>query len=911
MEVTFKFPLVLFSVFLSISQIFGKDLNYTIPEEEEPNYPIGNIREDFNLSSYFVPSNQQEYNNLKYSILSQGNPHAAFFSINEQDSSLYTRQKLDRESLKHCEFSLICELSIDVIAKSTVGTFFKKIKVKIFLRDINDNSPTFSVNATHLEVSESYVLGSPLSIDGAVDRDSGVNSVQSYRILEQNVPFSVEFNKYVDGSSSVKIIVEEKLDSESKNFYQLHVLAVDGGSPPQTGTLLVNISVLDVNDNAPEFDHSLYNVTIREDMPVNTIIMNVSASDLDSGLNGQVVYGLSPHQPDVIRTLFAIDEVTGSLRLIKGLVYMPGEQYQVIVEASDMAAKPLFTQATIFVNVNDSSNDRPEINVNLLSNADVAKISENANLGAAVAHIGVTDDDMGQNGNVTCHVQSEYFTLDPLNKDEYKVVVNKALNRETVAEHDVTIVCIDHGIPPMNSSETFKVKVLDENDHVPKFSKWHYRTTMEENNPLGKSLITVTATDLDIGINAEVEYSINNSEPYNFSIDKKTGVISVDSYLDRETVTMLVFQVQAKDKGTPSQTGTASVIVNISDANDNKPKFDKSVYMFNVTENVEGELMIGRVHANDSDVGENGTVVFQLSPQSSSDLPFKVLANGSIYSKRPLNRESMPHGYNFNVFALDRGSPPQTSIAHVTVFVEDENDNEPVIQFPTYDNKTVRVYYDIPMDVAITQVIAVDPDVGGNSKLTYTIVQDDILNIFSIDFNTGEIFLSRPLTEADINTYTFTIKVEDHGVPRKSALEDITIIVTSPLLPGGQSGLDQNLLIIIIITCVTIVLSVAIILVICLIRKMDRTKKPKYAQKSESNHQNHNGTLNVNGDLYDGIDRNANEKKQPGEKKVSFSMDSNPLSIIAATEERSGFNTAKLGVDEVSIILLKHLHVLI
>ncbi|XP_033743643.1 protocadherin alpha-6-like isoform X2 [Pecten maximus] len=894
---SFKFPLVLFCVFLTILTVFGQDLRYNIPEEEFPNYYIGNIREDFNLSSHFLPAESDDYDTLKYSILSQTTVPASYFNINERTSSLFTSQKLDRESLDHCEFSTVCELAIDVIAKGSKSTFFKKIKVNIFLLDINDNTPTFTVNKTNLEVSEAFVVGSSIPIEGAVDRDSSNNSVQSYNISERNVPFSVKFDKYVDGSSSVKIIIDSKLDSETRNFYRLHVLAVDGAVQQRTGTMTVDIRVTDVNDNAPEFSQSVYNITIAEDTAVGQVILKVKATDADSGANGQVLYRLSPHQLSVIHTFFAIDNITGDLSLVQPLVYERGEVYEIFIEATDNATKPLFTQATVYVTILDSSNDPPEININLLSNADVAKISEDANIGAAVAHIGVTDDDRGVNGDVTCRVQSYYFTLDTIDKNEYKVVVHKPLNRELKEKHKVKVTCEDSGSPPLNSTAEFEVKVLDENDHAPKFTQQLYLPEITENNQYGAILLRVSTNDFDAGINSEVIYSLVPTNNDKFSIDPDTGEVFVNVHLDRENLTQLAFDVIATDKGTPPQTGTASVRVRVLDENDNRPKFSETVYTFSVTENLSASVHVGSVKASDPDEGQNGIVEFMMLPVSdtSGNFPFIVYSNGSIYTTQVLNRELQPHGYNFRVIAYDLGSPSQNSTTHVTVFVGDINDNGPVIVFPTFDNKTVKIVYSTGTDHVVTKVIAYDPDLGGNSKLSYTILLDDLTNPFYIDQNTGEIYLAKPLGISDIQTYTFTVLVEDNGVPRRSSMQNLTIIVTTPGVSGGDTPSDpDNLVIAIVITCVTIVLSMAIILVICIIKRIDRQRKAmnKSANSSDSDDKRR--------DMYDAINRDLdNESNNQAEKKVSFSVDSDPNLIISASDSSSKFPNTALGVEEI------------
>lgn len=840
--------------------VLTSDLTYSLPEEKEIGFLIGNVANDSNLDNELTDN---ERNNMKYTILDS--KYASYFSVSESTSSLSVRKRLDRESLEECEFSAVCELSIDIVAQSSVGTFFKKVKVKVIVTDINDHPPQFQESDKTLQLSEAFVVGSSSPIPGAVDMDSGDNGVKKYTLRPGDTPFSLRYVQYVDGSSAVSLVVNKTLDRESVDGYQLQVVAEDGGEPKLTGTLHLNVIITDVNDNPPSFNQSSYSVSVKEGLPIGTKIYNVRATDPDLNENGKVTYKLSPHQSDTIKQIFAVNSSTGDIYTLKPIAYSSDNPYKVIIEANDGAAVPLMSQATVFVTVLDSGNDAPVINVNLLSNTEVAKISENASVGAAVAHIAVSDDDTDENGLVTCSIAHDVFKLENIigEQNEYKVVVAQHLDRETTELYTVIITCIDGGSPPKNSSAQFDVQVLDENDHRPTFVKHRYDVTMDETRSPGAFVVKVSALDLDKGLNAEIEYFIESSF-YDFKVDA-FGNINANFVFDRETVSQMEFRVIAQDKGSSPLTGTTVVSINLTDINDNSPRFNKSVYIMHATENQEPGHYIGEVIASDLDLGKNAAIKFIADPVIDD---IEVLPDGSIFTTARLDRESRPHGYSFNVVAYDEGTPPLNSTAHVTVFVVDENDNAPLILFPSPDNRTVQIVYEKPTNTVITSIIAVDNDTDNNAILRYSIVQIDMLNIFRINPVNGEITLARPLSSADMRSYFFTVEVKDTGIPEHRDRQNMTIIISSNkpiVLPHSEPEKD-NTLIVVIIVCITIILSGAIIMGIFLIRRMDKKKKNKKRQSQESK--------NDEKDLYDSIHKNGSIPKVEPErngKKVSFS----------------------------------------
>lgn len=378
--------LLLSLVFLPSSSL-AQDVEYSISEEQQPLTFVGNVARDINLQAQ-LPSSI--FDSLHYSLLAGSSSHGALFSVEQDTGDLYTARRLDRETL--CRFTVLCQLDFKVGAVS--GSYFKNIRVRVLLNDINDNAPRFNRSSLVLVISESVTVGASFSLEGAVDDDTGENnSVQSYTITPSNGPFEVSFTQKLDRTSDVTLIVKQQLDREAKSSYSLKLIASDGGVPLRTAEMAIEITVTDNNDNAPVFSRPAYSVTIGENVQPGENILTVSATDEDEGVNAEVAYRLSAHQDSSVSALFHVDEVSGEVSLLQ----LPASgSYSLIVEAVDGGSPPKETQVVVEVKVIDTTNNPPVIVVTLLS----AAVSEGARLRSPVAHVSVEDPDSGSNGQV-------------------------------------------------------------------------------------------------------------------------------------------------------------------------------------------------------------------------------------------------------------------------------------------------------------------------------------------------------------------------------------------------------------------------------------------------------------------------------------------------------------------------------
>ncbi|XP_031196887.1 cadherin-8 isoform X2 [Mastomys coucha] len=333
----------------------------------------------------------------------------------------------------------------------------------------------------------------------------------------------------------------------------------------------------------------------------------------------------------------------------------------------------------------------------------------------------------------------------------------KRLDREEKAEYTLTAQAVDwETSKPLEPPSEFIIKVQDINDNAPEFLNGPYHATVPEMSILGTSVTNVTATDADdpvYGNSAKLVYSILEGQPY-FSIEPETAIIKTAlPNMDREAKEEYLVVIQAKDMGGHSGglSGTTTLTVTLTDVNDNPPKFAQSLYHFSVPEDVVLGTAIGRVKANDQDIGENaqssydiidgdGTALFEITSDAQAQ-------DGVIRLRKPLDFETKK-SYTLKVEAANIHIDPRFSsrgpfkdTATVKIVVEDA-DEPPVFSSPTY---LLEVHENAALNSVIGQVTARDPDIT-SSPIRFSIDRHtDLERQFNINADDGKITLATPL----------------------------------------------------------------------------------------------------------------------------------------------------------------------
>ena len=795
------------------------ELKYQIEEEQPVGTVLGNLIEDAHLGRKY---DSMQLNQLQFRFLKQ---LPTGFVIDNATGIIRTGGRIDREAI--CPFmATTCDVRIDVAIQPS--QFFRIVRAVVSILDVNDNAPVFPVSEQVMEVQESAHVGTILVIPNAVDIDSPEYSIQSYRLVSDSDHFKlIGSSRKTDGTFDVKLALAKSLDREAVDKFQLQIVAEDGGVPAKSGSVDISIIVLDVNDNSPVFEHENYNITILENIALQKTILRVRAVDADIGLNGQVYYLLSSPTATQYGHLFGINESTGDL-FVKGEInHEESAIYNLVVEARDRGLDSIPVNVPVTVHVVDVNDNAPEITINTLTSVPgVADILEDSPVGAFVAHVTVIDQDSGENSRFECSLNDGTFRFVSAFDSEYQIETASLLDRELRSQYDLVLTCKDFGDKPLTSVARIKVRVIDVNDNDPVFSQLTYRGELIENNYIGASVLQVNATDIDSGDNGRIVYSIEGQAADWFQVEQGTGLVKAAISFDRENIDQVQFNIIARDKGVPSRSSSALVLVMILDVNDERPMFSHLSYSFAIQENQPIGTEVGAVAAHDSDSSIYGEVTYSIVPAHGSDLFEIDHKSGMITTVKELDRETQSV-YYLMAYANDRGVPPLSSSASVTIYVSDENDNPPVFDYPSPYNNTIYVSNRTPKGHVITRLRTHDIDVGKNAKISYTITEDTQIDLFDVDPEHGTILVNGDLSDKDGRQYLLEFIAKDDGVPQKIAFARLNIIVNrSVAFPfRSEEESNTNLMIIILLASISGVIMIILIVAIVVLCRQDKTKQ--------------------------------------------------------------------------------------
>ncbi len=629
-----------------------------------------------------------------------------------------------------------------------------------------------------------------------------------------------------DNSLDVHLVLQEPVDRERRELYRVVVAAYDGGLPPLSGTLTMDIHIQDVNDNQPVFSNETYTVTVPESLPPNSVVTTVSATDADAGPNGQVVYSFSAKTQHSYGTLFGINSKTGAIYIKRKLDYEQGAVYTLSVTARDMNPESLTSIAKVVINVRDVNDHPPQITVNALTSTGSVEIPEGEAPGSLVAHISVEDPDSGQSGQFSCHLDSPRFSIQQLyGGTEYKILTSDVLDREQEASYDLEFVCEDHGNPTLMSTALISVSVLDENDNAPHFSKQTYSAILPENNPVGAFVVQLNATDPDLGRNGWVEYrGLGDANDF-LDVDQISGIVTARVSFDFEQAEMLEFTVVALDHGAPPLSSTATLQITFTDEDDSLPEFQANSYSFDVHENLPEGAEVGQVAAIDADSAPFNEFLYVMDPNASASDAFRLEPqSGKIFTRKTLDRE-VQSAYELVVMAVSKSAPDHSSSVPVNIYVADRNDNAPSLKFPTRSNNTFYVEKPLKSGDIVCQILASDNDIGINSKLTYAITSGNDEGYFDIDSATGAISVkSDDFLKVDETIFKLNLLIKDNGSPQQSVEAALNIVVNKSLAEVPTSP-RQNLTIVVTVVVLSTILTIILIVAIVLIRKKDKRDK--------------------------------------------------------------------------------------
>ncbi|XP_077433278.1 protocadherin alpha-2-like isoform X10 [Vanacampus margaritifer] len=651
--------------FASLLCIYGSSasqLSYSMNEEANKGFVVGNVAKDLNL-------NVQELDTRDLRVVSSYSKE--YFSVNLQSGNLFVKERIDREEL--CPKVAKCSLKIQAVLNNPMTAH----RIEINILDINDNSPAFIENAYTLDISESALPGERYFLPVAVDADMVSNSVRSYK-LSNNEHFTLDVQSGGDHGVSAELVLQKSLDREKQSLITLTLTAVDGGKPPKSGSLQIRVNVLDVNDNVPTFSKSLYKVRLSEDAAVGSVVINLNATDLDKGMNSKIVYSFNKRGNNDPSNVFNLNPETGEITVKGTLDYEETPAYEVRIQATDQGPVPRSANAKLLIEITDVNDNAPEITVTSL----MTPVKENAELGTIVALLTVSDKDGGNNGVTNCKVVGSVpFKLKSNYNNDYSLVVDGALDRENISVYNVSIIATDEGSPPLSTRRITTVHISDVNDNAPRFMEPNINVHVKENSPAGYTLCSINAVDPDLDANAKVSYTLLDNYPINIptssllNINSESGdIVSLQSF-DYEKLKTFQFKVQATDSGVPPLSSNVTVNVFILDENDNSPAIlapyseHGSVNSESIPYSAEAGYFVGKIRAVDADSGYNALLSYHLSELKGSNNLFRIgTSTGEIRTKRRMSDNDLK-SHALVVLVCDNGEASLSATVSIDVVV--------------------------------------------------------------------------------------------------------------------------------------------------------------------------------------------------------------------------------------------------
>nr|XP_048717671.1 protocadherin gamma-A12-like isoform X21 [Caretta caretta] len=585
------------------------------------------------------------------------------------------------------------------------------------------------------------------------------------------------------------LITTERMDREQicgqleTCLLHLEVLVED-----KVKLFIVDVEITDINDNAPRFQEDELEFRISELAAVGTRYSLEEAQDPDVGASSVQGYYLSSNKH------FSLDVQTGAdgdkyaeLVLEKSLDREEQDVHYLILIATDGGDPVRSGTAQIRIIVLDANDNAP------VFSQPVYKVSvlENVPVGSLLLTVNATDPDEAINSEVTYSLRkmkdkaSQIFQVDS-KTGEISTVGN--LDYEEAASYEMEVQAKDVG--DLSARSKILVRVIDVNDNAPKITIASLFSSVSEDNPPGTLIALLNIRDKDSGENGEVTCSIPGNLPFRLqkSFDNYYSLVT-DRPLDRERVSDYNVTIKATDRGAPNLASKTTILVQLSDINDNAPIFNQTSYTLYITENNPRGASFGSLKANDPDSGENARVTYSITGTQIQEapLPSSISINsetGAVYALRSFDYEQFRE-IRFQVQAQDGGSPPLSSNVSVTLFILDQNDNSPHILHPSFPTDGSTGVELAPRSsepgYLVTKVVAVDADSGQNAWLSYQLLRATEPGLFSVGLHSGEIRTARSFVDKDALKQILVVLVKDNGQPPLSATATVTVVVADSI----------------------------------------------------------------------------------------------------------------------------------
>ncbi|XP_048189851.1 protocadherin Fat 2 [Perognathus longimembris pacificus] len=734
-------------------------------------------------------------------------PQAVPFAVDPFSGVISTTKPMDYELMKR--------IYTFRVRASDWGSPFrqeKEVSVSIRLKNLNDNQPMFEeVNCT-VSLRQDSPVGRSVMTMSAIDVDELQNL--RYEIVSGNEREYFDLHHF-SGVISLKRSFTN-LTAGQPSSYSLKITATDGqhyASPTtvnftvvqnprvevpatceKTGVLthftqtilhsvglqdqglseeeFVSLSTYQINDHAPRFeDHFPQSIDVSEQVPINTPLAHLAATDPDEGFQGKLVYGIAEGNDE---GCFDLELETGWLRVAAPLDYETTSFYVLNVTVYDLGTPQKSSWKLLTVTVQDWNDNAPQFP----PGGYQLTVSEDTDLGTSIAELQTHDADSEDNGRVryTLLSPTDKFSLHP---HTGVLVVTGPLDRESEPHYVLKVEARDQ---PKKGHQLYSVTDLiitlaDTNDNAPQCVPEPSRLRVPEDLPPGTVLTFLDAFDPDLGPAGQVHFVLLDDVHGTFQIDPLTGALRLERELDFERRPGYNLSLWASDGGQPlARRMLCHVEVTVLDVDENlhPPRFASFVHQGHVQEDSAPGTPVMQVQARDDDQGADGELRYFLRAGSGLDAFSIDQDTGMIQTLAPLDREFAPH-YWLTVLAVDRGSVPLSSVTEVYIEVTDVNDNPPRMSQAVF---YPSVPEDAPLGTSVLQLDAWDPDSSSQGKLTFNITAGNHAGFFLIHPSTGLLSTARPLDRESKEEHILEVTVLDNGEPPLKSTSRVVVCIS-------------------------------------------------------------------------------------------------------------------------------------
>jgi protocadherin Fat 4 len=694
-------------------------------------------------------------------------PGSTYFGIKKDTGEIYVLKPLNAESTT--TYSLLIVIwdsgSPDMQVQTVVTVTVKR----------NEFVPTFFPTRYSAEVSEHSAVGTNITKVSASDQDlPGPKSQVTYDIAGDGA--GPEYFFIHPSNGDIFIAKALTSDSSKTTLYTLRVLARDQGTPQQTGTATVTVTV-DRNRYAPSFlNPDTYRATIAETYTPSLAIMTVSATDQDTqGPNSQVSYSIVGGESAL--EYFSINPSSGVVTLKKSLVGTQTTRYELSIRASDKGVPPKTVDVTGSIDITTDQNF-PEFE----QSEYTVEFPENTAVGATIARVRATDQDCAVRYSITGDgLATSLFTI---GESTGEVTLKQEFTLDVGTLYVVRVVAYDSCNPVQKTVAFVRVTVI-RNENRPEFDESEYEVTIEETQSLGLQILQVNAEDSDPGVSGQVRYllaaedSVPNTVDRWFFVNPTTGSLSVITNLRDEPSkrTQYILSIVVQDKGYPPLQDRATVRINV-ERNLNAPVFEKNVYNITITENRPVNNEVVTVKASDAD---DDLVTYRVLGTVPAPHFFNVdTSNGRVTVKTALTT-GQETKYTLTIQAEDNARPMQSATCQVVITVI-RNQHGPVFEKKFYDTTIVEY---AQVQSSVMQIVATDKDPvtsrSGQIEFEMQGIEPtpDAAYFFVISSNDGWITVAHPLAsdQRKRTKYMLRVTARDRGIPPQEQVTDIEINV--------------------------------------------------------------------------------------------------------------------------------------